>query len=148
MLKSSRIKASGTVKTPRMSIQVNSGAETSILPKIEQLHAKLPRTAATEIRALIFFQRRVNKVMTPAEPSGRSKTNHGSKLLVVKVKVSKYCSPANHAKERECSEGDIGGITFHLRGLRFGDALVFQFRIMAEVDEQTQFKSGGVQIVQ
>src|SRR6266702_4922915 len=90
LLKSSRIKASGTVKTPRMSIQVNSGAETSILPKIEQLHRKLPRTAATDIKPLMFCQRRVNKVMTPAEVSGRSKTNHGSKLLVVKVKILKY----------------------------------------------------------
>ncbi len=75
------------MKTPRMSIQINFGAEMSAFPKIKQLHAKLPRTAATEIRALVFFQRRVNKVITPAEVSGRSKTNHGSKLLAVKVKT-------------------------------------------------------------
>jgi hypothetical protein len=29
----------------------------------------------------------VNKVITPAEVSGRSKTNHRSKLLAVKVKT-------------------------------------------------------------
>ena len=70
-----------------MSIQLNSAAEISFLPKITQLNVKLPRTAATEIRALMFCRRRVNKVITPAEVSGRSKTNHGSKLLVVKVKT-------------------------------------------------------------
>src|SRR5713101_3398126 len=121
LLKSSRIKASGTVKTPRMSIQVNSGAETSILPKIAQLHAKLPRTAATDIRALIFFQRRVNKVMTPAEPSGRSKTNHGSKLLVVKV----ISWPANHANGREYSKGNIRKILLGFYALSFHNPLVF-----------------------
>ena len=86
-LRSSRIKASGTLKTPRMSIQGNSSAEMSAFPKIKQLHTKLPRTAATEMKLLMSFQRRVNKVMTPAEVSGGSKTNHGSKLLVVKVKI-------------------------------------------------------------
>ena len=127
-----------------MSIHANSGAEMSALPKIAQLQTKLPITAATEIALLIVFQRRANKVMTPAELSGRSKANHGSKLSVVKV----IGLPANHANGRECSEGNIGGITFHLRGLRFGYALVFQFRIMAEIDEQTQFKFGGMQIIQ
>jgi hypothetical protein len=38
----------------------------------KQLQAKLPRTAATEINALKFFQRRVNNVITAAEPSGSS----------------------------------------------------------------------------
>jgi hypothetical protein len=38
----------------------------------------------------------VNKVITPADASGRSKINHGSKLLVVKV----IGSPAKHAKQR------------------------------------------------
>src|SRR6266568_2261963 len=85
LLRSSRIKANGTLKTPRMSIHVKSAAEMSTFPKIRQLQTKLPRTAATEIALLIFFQRRVNKEITPAEVSGRSKTNHGSKLLVVKV---------------------------------------------------------------
>src|SRR2546421_8917500 len=96
-LRSSRIKASGTLKTPRMSIQVNSGAEMSALTKIAQLQTKLPRTATTEMALLIFFQRRVNKVMTPAETSGRSKANQGSKLLVVKV----IGWSANYANERE-----------------------------------------------
>ena len=88
LLKSSRTKPKGTVKTPRISTQMNSGAEISILVKITQLEAKLPRTAPTAIALLIFFQRRVNKVMTPAEANGRSKTNHGSKLLVVNFKIS------------------------------------------------------------
>src|SRR5438128_810852 len=87
LLRSSRTKAIGTLKTPRMSIQVNSGAEMSVLTKIAQLQRRLPRTAATEMKLLTVFHRRVNKVMTPAEASGRSKTNHGSELLVVKVKI-------------------------------------------------------------
>src|ERR1700737_618192 len=89
LLRSSRTNANGTVNTPRMSIQVNSGAEMSTLTKIAQLQTKLPRTAAIEMALLISFQRRVNKVMTAAEPSGRSKAGQGSKLLVVKVIGSK-----------------------------------------------------------
>src|SRR2546428_8927776 len=85
LLRSSRIKASGTLKTPRMSIQVNPGAELSSLLKIAQLQRKLPTTAATEMTLLTFFQRRVNKVMTPAETSGNSKANHGREVLVVNV---------------------------------------------------------------
>ena len=49
------------------------------------------------MKLLIFSQRRVTKVIAPAEVSGRSKTNHGSKLLVVKV----IGSPANYANGRE-----------------------------------------------
>jgi hypothetical protein len=75
---------------------VNSGAEMSALTKIAQLQAKLPTAAAIEMALLIFFQRRVNKVIRAAEPSGRSKANHGSKLLVVKF----IRSPAKHAKQR------------------------------------------------
>src|SRR4051812_24929052 len=86
-LSSSSTNASGTANTPPMLIQLNSGAETSTLTKIAQLQAKLPRTAAIEMAPLIFFQRRVNKVMTAAEPSGRSKANHGSQVLVVKFKT-------------------------------------------------------------
>ena len=67
-----------------MSSQSNSVAEMSGVTKIAQLQTKLPRTAAIEIRLLIVFQRRVNKVMTDAEISGMSRTAHGSGLLVVK----------------------------------------------------------------
>src|ERR1700693_1970590 len=95
-LRPSSTNASGTVNTSRMSIQLNSGAEMSTRTKIAQLQRKLPRTAAIEMALLIFFQRRVNKVMTAAEPSGRSKTNHGSNVLVVKV----IDSSAKHAKQR------------------------------------------------
>src|SRR5438105_15664183 len=86
-LRLSRIKAIGTLKTPRMSIQANSGAEMSMRTKMKQLQKKLPRTAAIEIKPLMFFQRRVNKVMTAAEASGSSKTNHGRKLFVVNFKI-------------------------------------------------------------
>src|SRR5438105_15594216 len=96
LLRSSRTKPIGTLRTPRMSIQVNSGAEMSSLVKMAQLQKKLPRTAAAEMKLLTFFQRRVSNVMTPAEPSGSNKTNHGSKLLVVKV----IDSSAKQAKQR------------------------------------------------
>src|ERR1700730_17356449 len=86
-LRSLRTKASGTLKTPRMSIQVNSGAEMSILLKIAQLQRNLPTTAAIEIPLLMFFQRRVNRVMITADANGSSKMNHGSNVLVVKVKI-------------------------------------------------------------
>ena len=109
------------MKTPRMSIQVNSPAEMSTLPKIAQLQTKLPRTAATEIALLMCFQRRVNKVMTPADPSGRSKANHGSKLLVVKV----ISWPANHANGREYSKGNIRKILLGFYALSFRNPLVF-----------------------
>src|SRR6266849_4285682 len=97
LLRSSSMKPIGTVNTPWISSQLNSGAEMSSLTKIAQLQKKLPRTAATEMRLLTFFQRRVNKVMTAAELSGRPKTNQGSKVLVVKV----IGWPANHANGRE-----------------------------------------------
>lgn len=60
----------------------------SIRAKIRPLHAKLPRTAAIEMKLLRFFHRRVNKVITAADPSGSSKTNHESELLVVNLKIS------------------------------------------------------------
>src|SRR5205814_10445996 len=89
-----------------MSIQANSGAEMSIRTKMKQLHTKLPRTAATEIKLLTFFQRRENKVMTAAEPSGISKTNHGSRLFVVNFKIlswqclRRWLSGANERAQR------------------------------------------------
>ena len=73
---------------PLMSIQAISGVEISVLAKIVQLHAKLPRTAAIERKLLRFRQRRVKSVITAAEPNGRSKTIHGRKLLVVNFKIS------------------------------------------------------------
>src|SRR6266404_7249995 len=86
-LRSSRMNPIGTLNTPRMSIQVNSGAEMSVRAKTKQLHTKLPTTAPTEMKALTSFHRRVNKVITAADASGISKTIHGSKLLVVNLKI-------------------------------------------------------------
>ena len=45
--------------------------------KITQLKMKLPRTAATEIKLLIDFERCVNKVMAAAETNGMSRTSQG-----------------------------------------------------------------------
>lgn len=89
-LRSSRMKPIGTWRVPRISSQVNSGAEISILTKTRQLQMKLPSTAAIEIAALNVFDRRVNRVMIAAEISGRSKISHGSELLVVKFKISDW----------------------------------------------------------
>src|SRR5215471_16675435 len=86
-LRSSRMNAIGTLNTPRMSIQVNSAAEMSVRMNTKQLQMKLPITAVTEINALRFFQRRVNSVITAAEPSGSSKIIHGIRLLVVNFKT-------------------------------------------------------------
>src|SRR5437667_1751769 len=76
-LKSSKTKPKGTVKTVPKSIHFNPGAERLFRPKIKQLQRKLPRTAATEIKLLNGFNRRVNKVMAPAETSGASRTIQG-----------------------------------------------------------------------
>src|SRR5260370_779381 len=97
LLRSSRMKPIGTANTPWISSQLNSGAEMSGLTKTAQLKKKLPRTAATEMKLLTFFQRQVKKVMTAAEASGSSKTNQGSRVLVGKG----MGLPANHAKRGE-----------------------------------------------
>src|SRR6266478_9605857 len=76
-LKSSKTKPNGTVNTVPKSIHLNSGAERPFCSKTKQLQRKLPRTAATEIKLLNAFNRRVNKVMAPAETSGKSRTIQG-----------------------------------------------------------------------
>lgn len=88
-LEPSSTRAIGTLRTPRMSIQVNSGEEMSVLEKIAQLQMKLPKTAAIEMRLLTVFQRRVNSVITAAEPKGKSKTNQGSNVLAVNIRISR-----------------------------------------------------------
>ena len=45
--------------------------------KIKQLHVKLTRTAATEIKLLTDFHRSVNSVITTALTSGASRMTHG-----------------------------------------------------------------------
>jgi hypothetical protein len=88
-LKSSRMNPIGTCNVPRILIHVSSGAEMSVLVKIAQLQRKLPRTAATEIAALTVLNRRVNSVIAAAEANGSTKTNQGSKVLVVNFKILK-----------------------------------------------------------
>ena len=89
-LRSSSTNPIGTWRVPRMSSQVKSGVEMSILMKTKQLQTKLPSTARIDIAALIVFDRPANRVMTAADISGRSKISHGSELLVVKFKISKH----------------------------------------------------------
>ena len=72
---------------PRISIQANSGAEMSVLTKIAQLQAKLPRTDATEMKLLRFCHRREKSMITAAEANGSNKTSHGSELLVVNIRI-------------------------------------------------------------
>ena len=69
---------------------VNSGDEMSSFPKIKQLHPKLPRTAAIEMKLLSFFDRRANKVIVPAAINGRSKAHQGTGVLIVKFKISDW----------------------------------------------------------
>jgi hypothetical protein len=82
LLRLSNVKPSGTFKAPLISIQLNSTAEIFGCLKIKQLQAKLPSTAATEIKLLNALDRRVNKVIAVAETNGRSKMYHGSGLLM------------------------------------------------------------------
>src|SRR6266446_3407941 len=76
-LRSSKTKPNGTVNTVPKSIHFHSGAERPFCSKTKQLQRKLPRTAATEIKLLNAFNRRVNKVIAPVETSGRSRTIQG-----------------------------------------------------------------------
>jgi hypothetical protein len=55
-----------------------------------QLETKLPSTASTEIAALKVLDRRVSNVIIVADASGKSRIIHGSKLLVVKFKISDW----------------------------------------------------------
>src|SRR2546430_9440354 len=89
-LGSSRTKAIGMLRIPRISIQASSGAEMSALRKIAQLQKKLPKTAPIEMRLLTVFQRRVDNVIAAAEPNGKSKTNQGSSVLAVNIRISSY----------------------------------------------------------
>src|SRR5689334_7460505 len=89
-LRSSNTNPIGTWRVPRMSSQVNSGAEMSSRTKTRQLQIKLPKTAAIEIIALSVLARRVNNVITAADASGISKISQGNELLVVKVKILKW----------------------------------------------------------
>src|SRR5437588_13097122 len=81
-LKSSKTKQNGTVNTVPKSIHFSSCAEGPFCPKIKQLQRKLPRTAATEIKLLNAFSRQTNKVLAPAETSGRKRAYHGSALFM------------------------------------------------------------------
>jgi len=88
-LRSSKTNPSGTCSVPWMSIQLSSGAEMSISVKTAQLQTKLATTAAIEIPALRFLnRRRVKSVITAAEINGKSKTSHGRELFVVNLKIS------------------------------------------------------------
>ena len=56
---------------------------------IKQLQTKLARTAATEMKLLTVFDRRVKSVISVAEASGISSTYQGKDVFVVKFKISR-----------------------------------------------------------
>src|SRR6266480_6346181 len=92
LLNWSSVRPRGTWKTPLIPIHVNSVAATVRCAKIRQLQIKLTSTAAIEIALLNVFHRSVNSVITTAEINGRSKTNHGSQLLMVELKILQQLS--------------------------------------------------------
>jgi hypothetical protein len=69
-----------------MLIQVNSAAAIPDWVKIKQLHAKLPSTAAIEIKLLTAFQRSANSVIKTALISGASRIVHGKNEFIGSLK--------------------------------------------------------------
>src|ERR1700682_696090 len=82
LLNLSSVRPTGTLNAPGMSIHAHGAAEIPGRRKIKQLQTKLPRTAATEMKLLNVFDRRVKSTITAAEQSGRSKTDQGSELFM------------------------------------------------------------------
>src|SRR5262245_44699541 len=77
-LSGSRVSAKGTKRSESRSIQEIAGATEVSRKKITQLPRKLPRTAPTEIKALVFREGRVATMMMKAAASGRRRTIQGS----------------------------------------------------------------------
>src|SRR4030095_7487426 len=77
LLNWSSVKPSGTLKAPAISIQLNSAAAILDFVKIKQLHVKLTRTAAIEIKLLTAFHRSVKSVITTALDRGVRRMTHG-----------------------------------------------------------------------
>ena len=69
---------------------MRDGADTSCLTNSKQLHTKLATTAETETKLLNRLARPVKRVITIAEMSGNNSAYHGSRVLVVKLKISSY----------------------------------------------------------
>jgi hypothetical protein len=78
LLSASSVRAIGTLSAPARSIHVIWAAEPAECAKTKQLQIKLTSTATTEIVLLNAFHRSVNRVITPALPSGASRISHGT----------------------------------------------------------------------
>jgi hypothetical protein len=76
-LSGSRVSPRGMEKIVPRLIHEITGALAVSWKKITVLPRKLPRTAATEIRALAFRNGRVASMMMKAAASGRSRTTQG-----------------------------------------------------------------------
>ena len=89
-----------------MSIQVNSAAAIPDCVKIKQLHAKLTRTAATEIKQLTVFDRSVNSVIKAALANGTSRMIHGSVEFIesLKFQAANIFDIGCLARPIECNE--------------------------------------------
>src|SRR5689334_24595618 len=106
LLNWSSVKPIGTLKAPPMSIQVNATAAIPDCLKIKQLHAKLTKTAATEIKQLTVFDRRVNSVMKIALANGTSRMIHGSVEFIgsLKFQAANVFDIGCLARPVECNE--------------------------------------------
>src|SRR3954453_3308218 len=85
LLNWSSVRASGTWKTPLIAIHLNSAAGLVERPNTKQLQTKLTSTAATEIRLLNRFHRRVNKVITIALTRGASRMSQDTSEFITLV---------------------------------------------------------------
>lgn len=120
MLSWSRVKPSGTLRAPPISIQVNSAAAILDCVKIKQLPAKLTSTAAIEIKLLTAFHRSVNSVMTIALANGASRMIHGKDefIRLLKFQAANVFDIGCLARPVESGEN---GQTHRNFGRRHGD---------------------------
>src|SRR6267143_2199371 len=81
LLRESRVKPIGTLRSSPKSIHGISAALISGLAKTTQLQMKLIDTATTEINALGLPDRRVTRAMSTAAANGTSKTSQGITLI-------------------------------------------------------------------
>src|SRR6266496_542520 len=105
LLSWSKVKPSGTLKAPPISIQANSAAVMPDCVKIKQLHVKLTSTAAIEIKLLTGFHRSVNSVMTAALNSGASRTIHGKDEFI--GLVARESRELTRMVQRDASEKSV-----------------------------------------
>src|SRR5438874_5160100 len=88
LLNWSSVRPSGTWNMPLIPIHVNSAAVVVCWAKIRQAQRKLTTTAATEIKLLNAFHRRVNSVIRAALDSGASRMIQDTSELITSAPVT------------------------------------------------------------